>query len=134
MRNPSATEIVFHERRSRLSGRNEKFSSLRESQPRLGGCKSRGFAERGLAGQEEAREGWTSYGGGGCVVEGFVGRVAGGYRREGELRNAMSGLVQPAGDASIDLGSDLTPPPFLPSSARHLSTTFTPRSPLSSLL
>lgn len=61
-------------------------------------------------------------------VYGFVGRVAG-YRREGELRNAMSGLVQPAGDASIDLGSDLTP--FLrPNHLFRLSSSLVAKPPL----
>lgn len=55
-------------------------------------------------------------------VEWLVGGVAW-YRREGELRNAMSGLVQPAGDASIDLGSDLTPF-FRPPSRRTPTTSF----------
>lgn len=100
---------------------------------RLGGCKSRGFAER--VGRPRGRRGGTERkeekGGPAAGVEGvysFVGRVAG-YRREGELRNAMSGLVQPAGDASIDLGSDLTP--FLrPDHLFRLSSSLVAKPPL----
>lgn len=100
---------------------------------RLGECKSRGFAER--VGRPRGRRGGTERkeekGGPAAGVEGvysFVGRVAG-YRREGELRNAMSGLVQPAGDASIDLGSDLTP--FLrPDHLFRLSSSLVAKPPL----